>query len=620
MHIEFRKVVLHNFMSFGHVELEFKDDGFIRVTGINNSPEDNAVSNGSGKSSLWEALIWNLTGDTMRGTSQVVNLKGEDGSYVDLEFDLDRTSYRIIRAKEHKELKTSLQIYIDGKNCSGKGIRDSQKLLTQYLPDLTASLLGSVIILGQGLPQKFTNNSPSGRKEVLEILSKSDFMIEDLKDRVTKRKIELATLIRSHQDQIISITSKQGVLNSQIESANAKLGILDKTSLQEKLTIVSNHLSDAQARATQLTEELTRINVKRDEVTSYQQSRLQAHQINLTNIDSKYNNDISEYQRQYNELSGKISSLTREINRIKDIKDVCPTCGQKLQGVEKPDPTLYINESQELQKQLTIIGTSLTNLKSQQTTEKQKLTESFNLSSQICNDDLNKFKIQYSSITAEQQRLSSDIGAMQREYNALQAEIASIDATIESLNSSIIHNQEELVSLSSELEYNNTQKDIQQSHLDVISKFETALKRDFRGYLLTTIIEYIAKRAKEYCQVIFENDKLTFALEGNNIEISYLDKAYENLSGGEKQKVDLIIQFSIRDMLCNHLGFTSNILVLDEVFDGLDMFGCQKVLDVISAMNDVKNIFIVTHRKDLSIPTDKEIIVVKSETGISELR
>lgn len=620
MHIEFRKVVLHNFMSFGHAELEFKDDGFIRVTGINNNPEDNAVSNGSGKSSLWEALIWNLTGDTMRGTSQVVNLKGEDGTYVDLEFDLDKTSYRIIRAKDHKELKTSLQIYIDGKDCSGKGIRDSQKLLTQYLPDLTASLLGSVIILGQGLPQKFTNNSPSGRKEVLETLSKSDFMIEDLKDRVTKRKIELSTLIREHQDNIIAVTSKQGVLTSQIEVATTKLNTLDKTSLHETLIIVNNHLLDAQTKVNQLTEELNRINLQRDEISNQQQSRLQAHQGDLTNIESKYSENINEYQSQYNELVGKISSLKQEITRIKNIKDICPTCGQKLHGVEKPDPTPYIADYEELQVQLRVIETSLTNVKSQQFSDKQKLNEAFNLSSQTYNEDLNKLKIQYTTITNEQQRISSDIADMQKDWNTLQAEIASIDATIESLNSSIIHNQEELVSLSSELEYNNIQKNLQQSRLDIISKFETALKRDFRGYLLTTIIEYIAKRAKEYCQVIFENDKLTFALEGNNIEISYLDKAYENLSGGEKQKVDLIIQFSIRDMLCNHLGFTSNILVLDEVFDGLDMFGCQKVLDVISAMNDVKNIFIVTHRKDLSIPTDKEIIVIKSENGISELR
>ena len=99
-----------------------------------------------------------------------------------------------------------------------------------------------------------------------------------------------------------------------------------------------------------------------------------------------------------------------------------------------------------------------------------------------------------------------------------------------------------------------------------------------------------------------------------------MDRAYENLSGGERQKIDLIIQFSIRDMLSTQLGFTSNILVLDEVFDGLDSLGCTKVIDMIASVSDIKNIFIVTHRKDLSIPSDKELIVVKSSVGISEIR
>ena len=77
MHINFRKLTLHNFLSFGHSTIEFEDDGFIRVTGINENPDDLAVSNGSGKSSLWEAIIWTLTGDTLRGTKQISNLYGD---------------------------------------------------------------------------------------------------------------------------------------------------------------------------------------------------------------------------------------------------------------------------------------------------------------------------------------------------------------------------------------------------------------------------------------------------------------------------------------------------------------------------------------------------------------
>jgi DNA repair exonuclease SbcCD ATPase subunit len=120
---------------------------------------------------------------------------------------------------------------------------------------------------------------------------------------------------------------------------------------------------------------------------------------------------------------------------------------------------------------------------------------------------------------------------------------------------------------------------------------------------------------------IFHNDKIEFTLDGNLIYIAYNGKQYEALSGGEKQKVDLIIQFSIRDMLCNFLNFSSNILVVDEIFDNLDNIGCQEVINLISTkLSDISSIYIVSHHTDIDIPCDKELIVIKDKNGVSRLR
>ena len=91
---------------------------------------------------------------------------------------------------------------MNDKDVSGKGIRESEAILNKYLPDLTSQLIGSIIILGQGLPYKFSNNTPSGRKEVLEQLSKSDFMIQDLKDRINERSKLLTQNLRELEDKI----------------------------------------------------------------------------------------------------------------------------------------------------------------------------------------------------------------------------------------------------------------------------------------------------------------------------------------------------------------------------------------------------------------------------------
>ena len=150
----------------------------------------------------------------------------------------------------------------------------------------------------------------------------------------------------------------------------------------------------------------------------------------------------------------------------------------------------------------------------------------------------------------------------------------------------------------------------------------TLIKRDFRGFLLVNIIDYINIKAKEYALDVFGNDNLDFTLDGNNINISYNGKAFENLSGGEKQRVDLIIQFAIRNMMQQYLNFSSNILILDEIFDQLDTNGCSNILNLISEkLTDIESIFIISHRAgELEIPYDSELIITKDSSGVSTIK
>jgi DNA repair exonuclease SbcCD ATPase subunit len=68
------------------------------------------------------------------------------------------------------------------------------------------------------------------------------------------------------------------------------------------------------------------------------------------------------------------------------------------------------------------------------------------------------------------------------------------------------------------------------------------------------------------------------------------------LSGGEKQKVDILVQLAIRKMLSRYLDFSSNILVLDEIFDNLDPAGTRGVLQLIAQrLTDIESIFIISH-------------------------
>ena len=176
-----------------------------------------------------------------------------------------------------------------------------------------------------------------------------------------------------------------------------------------------------------------------------------------------------------------------------------------------------------------------------------------------------------------------------------------------------------LTLLSNDIVYIIKEEEEVLKHQEVINKMSTLIKRDFRGILLSNIIKYIDGKCKMYSKDIFGTEDLDFKLEGNNIDITYLNKPLESLSGGEQQKVDLILQFAIRSMMQEYTGFTSNILVLDEILDNLDSVGCDSILNFITnKLSDIESIFIISHHADsLNIGNDSTITVVKNNKGVS---
>jgi len=213
MNINFHKITLKNFLSFKNAELRLDIPGYITVKGYNNNQSDLSSSNGSGKSALFDSIFWVLTGETIRGGKDVVNKFSKGGTAVTIEFSKDNDEYIILRTKDDEVYKSTLKIYKNNKDISGKGLRDSEKILQEELPDLTSTLLTSVIIFGQGLPQRFSNNTPSGRKEILEQLAKADFMIDDLKDRMSNRKATINEKLEEYKNKSIELQTKSNMLN-----------------------------------------------------------------------------------------------------------------------------------------------------------------------------------------------------------------------------------------------------------------------------------------------------------------------------------------------------------------------------------------------------------------------
>ena len=603
-------------MSFENAELNLGNQGFALVSGINNNRDDLAKSNGSGKSSIWESIIWCLTGETVRGTKQVSNKCTNDGALVELEFSIDSNIYRILRAKDNKKFGTNLKIFVNGEDKSGKGIRDGERILAEILPDLTPELLGSVIILGQGLPQRFTNNTPSGRKEVLEKLSKSDFMIEDIKIKLSNRKTFLNLELRKYEDIILSLESKKSAIQDQLNKDEVFLQEQPKIDFKTRYLDLENNITTLKASIFNYENTLKESEIQGKEISErYNKFDLDFKDFQLKNA-NEYSEKIDPIVKERMHNQFKITQLTNDINKAKSIKDICPTCGQKLHNVHKIDTTEMEKEVFELSKLNENLNNQVQALKKESCDKEDEFKKLQDKERQIIKEQLDNARLEYKNFLKSRDIEINELHRFELELENLK----NIETRLKFIIDNINNYKNELEQISQNILYNIIERDNLKTRLDLVNKMTTIATRDFRGVLLSEIISFINIKSKEYSREIFETDKIDFKLNGNNIDISYCGKQYENLSGGEKQKIDLIVQFSIRDMLSKFLNFSSNILVLDEIFDNLDNIGCQKVLDLISnKLIDVSSIFIVTHHRDIEIPSDNEIIVIKDDKGISKV-
>lgn len=622
MKLQFNSIHIENFLSIGCADIPLNDNGYVLVSGINNSKSDSALSNGSGKSSIFDSILWALTGETIRGASSVTNINGNDGALVEIDISVDDRDYSIRRTKDHSRYKTSLQILSDGEDLSGKGIRDSEKILQNLLPDINASVLGSVVLLGQGLPMRFTNNKPSERKAMLESLSKSDYMVEDLKNRIAERKEELTAELRSYEAKRIAVETEISCSEAQLDGLKRELAELpSEESLvaevrehERELDECSADLEKANANYMEYNSELVRLRGELLSLDADKKAKIATETSVLVEKLNALANRKTILQCTHKELSNKIADK-------KKVRDVCPTCGQKLLGVTLPNTVLEESQLMACNDELSSVQNEIVLL----TSEKEKLEAKIVLSTQ---DRRNSIIESGSKAREESLRLKSYCEEKTKTNATLLEELAGMRERLASLSKTRAETVRKIGELSDlisektkEKSYIDNSMEELSSRLSIISKFATIVSRDFRGYLLKNYIDFIDSRAKNYANRVFGNKNISFVLDGNNINILFNGKAYENLSGGERQKIDLIVQLSIRDMLCTNLGFSCNILAVDELFDNLDAVGCKNVVDLITTdLNDISSVFIITHHSaDISIPCDREIVVTKGDDGISEV-
>lgn len=553
MNLKFKKIEIDGFMSADYISLDLDSQDVVYVKGMNlstNPPQ----SNGSGKSLIYDAIIWTLTGDTLRGSKSVKNMK-KDKCVCTLYIDIDRDEYIIERSESY------CRVTVNGEELSDKKSKSKDILTNMFNVDLTY-LLSSIIILGQGLPNRFSSLSPMHRREYLEKLVGADKVVDDLLSVTENFNSELVSESASLLSDVNSIDNEIHYIKGRLSESTNKQELPSGSeidSLKGRIRRVEGQIQC----------ELRRRNVLANKNRSY---------------DKVYTNILTELTHKNTMLSSSLSMLESMTGKV------CPTCNRPYEFSEDKIKSVkdQVNQTRE----------EIELLKNKQSSIQDILNTSNNELSEI---DSNKY-------------------ALERELSQLSSKLKYYEALI------CMDNQVDVDELNKSLEeLNNRKYDLDkrikgiEEKKSTIRNLQKIIKQGFRLYLLKDYVSHLNSIALGYSKFLFDDEYVTVDVVKDNLRISVSGKSYEMLSGGERQRVDVVIQLSLRKLISISTGITSNILVLDEIFDNLDSRGIEGLINLINSYDEVGSVFVVSHHSEIPVPYDKMITVVKGYDGMSRL-
>ena len=559
--ILFETIRYKNFLSSGNsfTEINFNKSSTTLVVG----------TNGAGKSTMLDALTFSLFGKSFRGINkpQLINSTNEKDCLVEIEFKIGTISWKVRRGIKPGIFEIYKNESLLNQDASSS---DQQKWFEQNVLKMNYRSFTQIVILGSSNFVPFMQLTAASRREVIEDLL--DIKIFSSMNTVIKNKIKLLREeTRTLDLKKESISDKISMQENFIEDIEkrGKESIKDKEDKIDELTSESSNLSE---ELNSITDKIDRLNV---ELEKYKGAKEKLRK--LGNLKGK--------------ITQKVSTITKEYTFFTE-NTVCPTCTQELEN------EFRLNKISEAKSKAKELQSGYEEL--EQAIRDEEIREDHFL--QISKD--------VSNLTNGISKNNSRITSIHRQIRDLQNEI---QRTAEDLaNRSVEHDK-----------LAKFQEDLQLLIEDFDTKKENITYYDFIYSLLkdggvkTKIIKkylpLINQQVNRYLQMMDFYINFTLDEEFNETVQTPIheDFSYSSFSEGEKQRIDLALLFTWREVAKIKNSTNTNLLILDEIFDSsLDGYGTDEFLKIIKYIIKDANIFVISHKSDLH---DKFESVVKFE-------
>lgn len=562
--IELKSITLKNFLSHKDTYIDFTTySGLSMIEG--RTEDGHYSSNGSGKSTIFEGVYYALTGKTIRGLTAdaVVNSVAKRDTVVSLKFHTNESSYEVVRTRKHSKLP-ALALYRDQQDISCRTPTQTQSRIDE-LVGIAPDILSGVMILGEGMSSRFTSLSDPSKKSLLESTMILSHSIDELRDTAKSRLDTILLDKRSTQGSISSDESLLQYYEGMEVSDECTIGALLE-SVTSRIELLEGSYDSSMEESKNLSKKL---------------SVLKEARSNILGLKSQLSRVSSSMQA----IDAKIADLESQES------PVCPTCGQRLQTLEKVVSTLSA-ERHDIHQQLVDLNSQLERFPPEETV-------------------VNKLE----EIQSQSDKVERSLKEIRQTISDRMSEKINYEYKIKAF-----HERGEVVSrLTSELQVLNEK-------MTSLSKDEEVLtylvKTVFSSTgvisdILRDVVDYIDQRLQVYNDLL-QDKVFHITFSKGKIVLESESLSYQSLSSGEKKRLDISIQFALHDYVYTHCGIGFDTIFIDEILDSLDSVGVSNIIEVLNLKKSycsLSRIFVITHNESLKDYFDSVLSIRKDSDG-----
>jgi DNA repair exonuclease SbcCD ATPase subunit len=513
--------------------------------------------NGAGKSTMLDAISFGLFGKAHRNINkaQLVNSINNKGSLVEVEFNIGTARYKVCRG-----IKPNVfEIWKNGDMINQSShSKEYQKILEQNILKLNHKSFHQVVVLGSSSFIPFMQLPGGVRREV----------IEDLLDINVFSKMNIILKERNAQlkDNLKQIDYNIDIVKTKIESQ--KKYIRDIAALtEENRKDYESRIHASQNNIDELQAENSELGLGLDESISEADERLRSLQ------NRKQDLLLRSQDRQTN-----IRDLEKRITFF-DENESCPVCDQAISDGHKHEILRSTKESQDRGKAaLKQIGVEGQGVESQINDQTSILS--------TLRDRVHKITSNTREITSLNSTISDYRTHIEKEVGTDLTEARADLTKFEDDRSDQLENK---MKISEEFNYN---------FVIVEMLKDTGIKTK----IIKQYLPVMNKLVNQYLQIL--DFFVHFHLDESFQEVirsRHRDEfTYDSFSEGEKQRIDLALLFTWRQVAKMKNSVSTNLLLLDETFDSsLDHDGVENLLKILYTLGDDTNVFVISHKGEI---------------------